>query len=239
MSMAGGVPINFYFTAPIASCLLLTASHAHSTVFEYGANEDTVITEKSQLAKDPIKPEKNASQPSDMTADQTIYRKLARDVATKYSGSNGVRAAGLDALAFVDVFEALIQRESDFNPLAVSPKGAAGLGQLMPGTASDLGVTDPFDPVTNLHGSAKYFTRQLEQFGSLDLALAAYNAGPKRVREYGGIPPFSETKAYIQWILAKAGLKPNKTILQQSLPSRNQSRNREAPLKGTVSVWEF
>jgi len=88
-------------------------------------------------------------------------RNLTRDVAIKYSGAPGVRKAGLDALTFVDVFAALIERESAFDPAALSPKGARGLGQLMPATASDMGVTNPFDPEANLNGSAKYLTHLL------------------------------------------------------------------------------
>ena len=113
-------------------------------------------------------------------------RELARTVAVQYAGSVGVRKAGLDALTFIEVFESLIQRESAFNPLAVSEKGAKGLGQLMPDTAREMGVNDPFDPHKNLIGSAKYFTQQLQRFGKLELALADYNAGPERVKQYGG-----------------------------------------------------
>src|SRR5437879_9641946 len=92
-----------------------------------------------------------------------------------------------------DLFAALINQESGFNPRAVSPKGAQGLGQLMPGTAAGLGVTDAFDPAQNLEASARYFSQQLRTFGSEENALAAYNAGPGAVQKYGGVPPFPET----------------------------------------------
>jgi len=90
----------------------------------------------------------------------------------------------------------MIEAESSYNPTAVSPKGAYGLGQLMPATARALGV-DPRNVSQNLDGAARYLLAQLAEFQSVDLALAAYNAGPHRVVEYSGVPPFAETKAYI------------------------------------------
>lgn len=100
----------------------------------------------------------------------------------------------------VDLFLRLVNQESRFNPNAVSPAGAMGLAQLMPGTARDLGV-DPNDPVQNLTGGARYLRQQLDTFGQPDLALAAYNAGPGNVRKHGGIPPFKETQNYVSTIL--------------------------------------
>jgi hypothetical protein len=99
-----------------------------------------------------------------------------------------------------DIFLRMIGAESAWNQGAVSPKGASGLGQLMPGTAAELGV-DPSDPYQNIEGSARYLAQQYSSFGSWPLALAAYNAGPGAVREYGGIPPFAETQAYVPKIL--------------------------------------
>ena len=90
----------------------------------------------------------------------------------------------------------MIEAESSYNPTAVSPKGAYGLGQLMPATARALGV-DPHNASQNLDGAARYLLAQLAKLQSVDLALAAYNAGPHRVVEYSGVPPFAETRAYI------------------------------------------
>lgn len=96
-----------------------------------------------------------------------------------------------------DLFLRLVQAESGWNPGAVSPKGARGLAQLMPGTAALLGVNAD-DPLQNLDGGALYLRQQYDRFGSWRLALAAYNAGPEAVTRHGGVPPFAETTAYVR-----------------------------------------
>lgn len=98
-----------------------------------------------------------------------------------------------------DLFLRLVQQESGWNATALSHKGAIGLAQLMPGTAELLRV-DPHDPVQNLEGGARYLRAQFNIFGRWDLALAAYNAGPGAVQQHGGIPPFAETRNYVQVI---------------------------------------
>jgi hypothetical protein len=101
----------------------------------------------------------------------------------------------------VHVFHALISAESGWQQGARSGVGAIGLAQLMPKTAAGLGV-DPTDPIQNLEGGARYLRQQLDRFGDLRTALAAYNAGPGNVERYGGIPPFAETQRYVQKIMA-------------------------------------
>lgn len=121
------------------------------------------------------------------------YRSLIRQIA---------EMEGVDP----DLFELVIGQESSFreNPPDAG-KGAIGMAQLRPSTAKELGV-DPYDPVDNLRGGARYLRQQIDAFGgNIGLALAAYNAGPGRVREYGGIPPFRETENYVSTILGKYG----------------------------------
>ena len=99
-----------------------------------------------------------------------------------------------------DLFLRLVQQESGWNPVAVSSKGATGLAQLMPETAELLGV-DISSPESNLDGGARYLRMMYDKFGTWELALAAYNAGPGAVEEHDGIPPFAETEGYVKAIL--------------------------------------
>lgn len=97
------------------------------------------------------------------------------------------------------IVKAIIMAESSYNPKAVSKKGAKGLMQLMPKTAAELGVKDSFNPVYNINGGVRYYKKMLNQFnGDVKLALAAYNAGSRKVKQYQGIPPFKATRYYIK-----------------------------------------
>jgi soluble lytic murein transglycosylase-like protein len=120
------------------------------------------------------------------------YEQLIDAAASKY---------GIDPA----VLKGLIKQESGFNPNAGSSAGAQGLTQLMPGTASSLGVTDVHDPAQSIDGGAHYLKMQLDRFGGdYSKALAAYNAGPGAVQRYGGVPPYSETQNYVKNVLAFA-----------------------------------
>jgi soluble lytic murein transglycosylase-like protein len=106
------------------------------------------------------------------------------------------------------LLEALVEVESGRNAEAVSPKGARGLGQLMPGTARRFDVADVHDPAENLDGAARYLAWLIERYqGDLTLALAAYNAGEGAVDRHLGVPPYAETRAYVRKVLSRAGLK--------------------------------
>jgi soluble lytic murein transglycosylase-like protein len=105
-----------------------------------------------------------------------------------------------------ELIVAVAQTESRLNATAVSPKGALGVMQLMPSTARLMAVRDPFDPRQNIDGGARWLRMMLDRFkGDVDLALAAYNAGPETVKRYGGIPPYAETRRYVQLVREKMG----------------------------------
>ena len=144
-----------------------------------------------------------------------------------------------------DFINSVIRAESGFNSRAVSKKGAQGLMQLMPQTASQLGVTNSFDPNANVEGGTRYLRELLEKYNfDVVKALAAYNAGPKRVDQYHGAPPYYETQAYIARIirdfnrqkLAKNPALGRKKTLHSSQPARSTHRSNEPSAAAASSL---
>jgi soluble lytic murein transglycosylase-like protein len=126
-----------------------------------------------------------------------------------------------------DLVNSVIKAESGFNVRAVSPKGAEGLMQLMPETAMKLGVPNAFDPQANVEGGTRYLRELLERYDfDLVKALAAYNAGPQRVQQYGGVPPYYETKAYVARIVRDFNKK--KTAQQAAAGAKRKSTHAAA-----------
>jgi hypothetical protein len=145
------------------------------------------------------------------------YAELIRVAAAKYT---------LDPLLLANVMAA----ESNFNPRAVSRKNAQGLMQLMPETSSRLMVKNPFDPAQNIDAGAAYLKQMLNRFeGNVELALAAYNAGPDRVIQYGGIPPFRETQDYVRRITARVNQGTSPSVIPQGTASVQFSASKKAP----------
>src|SRR5580698_7189690 len=128
-----------------------------------------------------------------------------------------------------DLVSSVIRAESGFNVRAVSPKGAQGLMQLMPQTASQLGVQNAFDPQANVEGGTRYLRELLERYDfDLIKALAAYNAGPQRVEQYGGVPPYYETKAYVARIV--------RDFNKKKLAAKAASQSTAAKTKTTTTT---
>lgn len=143
-------------------------------------------TSFENVLKDKIQENKPASLP------ENLDKKEITKLIEKYSKENGLDTS---------LVNAVIQTESSFDSKAVSHAGAQGLMQLMPMTAQKLGVENPFDPEQNISGGTKYLRNLINKFNSVELGLAAYNAGPENVNKYGGIPPFNETQNYVKKVL--------------------------------------
>jgi hypothetical protein len=156
------------------------------------------------LFAEPGCPEQRTSAPLSASAVSSLSPEVLHAIETtalRYGSHEALRQAGLSVTDWALLYRANIEVESGYNPVALSPVGAIGLGQLMPGTARDLAV-DPHDIAQNLDGSARYLLMMLAQFGDPALAIAAYNAGPHAVTRHGGIPPFRETQAHVARVTA-------------------------------------
>jgi soluble lytic murein transglycosylase-like protein len=167
------------------------------------AATSTTSTSFSSALQSATTPTSIAPQAAAATAASPTSTSSSLPAGTPYAAeiTQAATANGVDPA----LLAGLVKQESGFNPNAGSGAGARGLTQLMPGTASGLGVTNILDPVQNLNGGAKYLKQQLDAFGGdVTKALAAYNAGPGAVQRFGGVPPYSETQNYVRIVQANA-----------------------------------
>jgi hypothetical protein len=182
----------------IYGVVLSFVSLSYADVYQYTSEDGIVCYTDLPFGKkaDLIMKDRVGSSSSRQKYDKTDYKDTAyyQDIVHEKASKYDVDPS---------LVKALIKTESNWNERAVSRKGAMGLMQLMPSTASDMNVRNPYDPEENIEGGVKYLRNLLERFnGDLTLALAAYNAGPKWVDKFGMVPPITETKQYVKKVLS-------------------------------------
>ena len=210
----------------ICAFLLFFAPVASADIFKYTDDQgvicytDTPSGQKAdRIHKDKPETPSGQKQPvqynSGVNANASEYHNIIHEKASMYD---------LDP----SLIKAVIKTESNWNSRAVSRKGAMGLMQLMPATAMDMNVQNPYDPEENIEGGTKYLRYLLERFnGDLTLALAAYNAGPKTVEKFGYVPPITETKHYVSKVLS---LYNGQTILPSVTSESEKSKKKYEPI---------
>lgn len=172
--------------------LITTGAAAYADIYKYVDENGVIYYTNVPQGKD----YKRVVTEKRKTSDQDHYNEIIHTKSTKY----GVEPS---------LVKAIITAESNWSNNAVSNKGAMGLMQLMPSTAKDMEVDNPFDPEENIEGGVRYLRFLLDRFNDVPLALAAYNAGPRTVEESGGIPSISETKHYVKKVLSLYKDTPN------------------------------
>jgi len=206
-------------TAGIVSLLLVFASAASADIYKYTDENGVVCYTDAPFGKKTQKVLKeNTVVETKAASDAGDYSHYVRSAATKYEIEP-------------ELIQAVIRTESNGNHRAVSRKGAMGLMQLMPSTASDMNVGNPFNPEENIEGGTRYLRYLLEKFnGDMTLALAAYNAGPKTVEKYGCVPPISETKEYVKKVFSLYKGKRSYSVASDSVRPEPAAAPRPAPI---------
>src|SRR4030042_790063 len=182
----------------ILGVILFVSTVVHADIYKYVDKDGVVCYTDTPLGK---KVNRVYRENSDSTPVQPQLVKADYDVIKDYHGIVHEKASEYNMDP--SLIKAVIKTESNWNSRAISRKGAMGLMQLMPTTASDMNVRNQFNPEENIEGGTKYLKYLLERFnGDLTLALAAYNAGPKTVEKFGFVPPITETKQYVNKVLS-------------------------------------
>lgn len=188
----------------------------------------------------PPSPAPQQAAPRPITATNTIGTAIhSAPILDRAAIGQLVNGAGQQNQIDPDFINSVIRAESGFNSRAVSKKGAQGLMQLMPGTASQLGVNNAFDPKSNVEGGTKYLRELLEKYNyDVVKALAAYNAGPQRVEQYHGVPPYYETRAYVARIIRdfnRQKLAENAALGKKPTNARAAHSSNSSQRKSTVA----
>jgi len=210
--------------------VLFTGLESHADIYKYISDDGTVYFTNAPMDRNGsvvIKEKKSYQKPNEEYDRVYVSRGMFHDIAEEKARQHNIDP---------QLVKAVIKAESNWNPNAVSPKGALGLMQLMPSTASIMGVSNPFNPEDNIDGGIRYLKYLLQKFnGNLTLALAAYNAGPKLVDRIKNIPPIPETITYVRRVINYYS-RGKGTVVNMDLPEiKRQSRIQKIVLRdGTV-----
>ena len=216
MIIAVAICAFFLFFAPVASADIFKYVDDQGVICytdtPAGNKADRIHKDKPETASGKKQADRNDS---GIGASVSEYHTIIHEKASMYD---------LDP----SLIKAVIKTESNWNSRAVSSKGAMGLMQLMPATATEMNVQNPYDPEENIEGGTKYLRYLLERFnGNLTLALAAYNAGPKTVEKFGYVPPITETKNYVSKVLS---LYNGQTVFPSETSESGKSKKKYEPI---------
>ena len=178
----------------IVFCLVLQLVWAQDVYMSVGADGTISFTDSPNQDEEFVVFDVNGPPPTRNQVTNKNFPKIDQFDAL-------IVAASKKHLLSAALIKAVVMAESGMNPNAKSHAGAQGLMQLMPATAKGLGVENPWDPAQNINGGSKYLRKNIDRFGDVRLALAAYNAGPGNVLKYKGIPPFEETQVYVERVM--------------------------------------